>query len=75
MDRKLRRITERKRRWFGGVYAGLAYWIGMPIWLMRLLWTASILLLGTSWILYMLLWIFMPEWKETPKDYEQVTES
>ena len=65
---RLRRITGKK--WIGGVCAGFAYWIGMPTWLVRLLWAFLGLAYGVGILPYILLWIFMPEWETTPEDYE-----
>ena len=70
MTRKLRKVPGRK--WIGGVCAGIAYWLGIPAWLARLVLTLSVLCLGFGALLYVLLWIFMPAWEETPADYDAV---
>lgn len=69
MDRKLRKIPERK--WIGGVAAGVGYWLGVPTWVVRLLWACSITFFGAGALLYVLFWIFMPKWEQTPLDYEE----
>lgn len=68
--RRLRKIPEKK--WIGGVCAGIAYALGAPAWLVRLLLTVSVLCFGFGVLLYILLWIFMPAWEETPADYDAV---
>jgi phage shock protein PspC (stress-responsive transcriptional regulator) len=71
MKRKLKRVPG--RGWAGGVCAGIAYWLGIPVWLVRLIWVWAIIFYGTGLILYILLWIFMPEWEKTPDDFDQIT--
>ena len=66
---KLRRI--KGKHWLGGVCAGVGYWLGVATWLVRLLWTVSILAYGFGLLLYVLLWIFMPAWEGVPEDYEE----
>lgn len=67
-------------KWFGGVLAGLAYSLGWPVWLVRLLFFLAAIsttvanFLGVSLVLiYILLWIFVPNWSQTPADYIQRT--
>lgn len=71
MKRKLRRITW--NNWIGGVCAGFAYWIGVPTWLVRLVWTATVFFYGVGVIPYVLLWIFVPTWDSDPEDYDDVS--
>jgi phage shock protein C len=66
---KLRRM--KGRHWLGGVCAGIGYWLGVPTWLVRLLWTVTVLAYGLGAVLYILLWIFMPAWDQVPADYEE----
>lgn len=66
---KLRRIKE--KHWIGGVCAGLGYWLAVPTWLVRLVWTVLLLAYGLGGVLYVLLWIFMPAWDRLPDDYEE----
>ena len=68
---KLRKVAE--KRWIGGVCAGLAYYLGAPTWLVRLGWTLLVLSLGVGVLAYLLLWIFLPEWENMPKDFYEVT--
>jgi len=65
---KLRRIKGRHR--LGGVCAGVGYWLGMPTWIVRLVWTLMVLAYGFGFLAYILLWIFMPVWDHIPEDYE-----
>jgi phage shock protein PspC (stress-responsive transcriptional regulator) len=69
-DRKLRKIKEKKM--IGGVAAGVAYWLGFPTWLVRVVWVFAVLCFGAGLLLYILLWIFMPSWEQTPEDYDQL---
>ena len=66
--RKLRKV--RGRKWIGGVCAGIAYTLGVPAWLVRVVLTLSLICFGFGALLYVLLWIFMPAWEETPADYD-----
>jgi phage shock protein PspC (stress-responsive transcriptional regulator) len=59
--------------WFGGVCAGLAYWLGLPLWLVRLAWGAAGFFYGLGITLYLLLWIFVPNAEEVPADYGRRT--
>lgn len=72
MKREFKRITGEE--WIGGVCAGLAYWLGIPTWLVRLCWVGVSFFSGVGIIIYILLWIFTPEWDATPDDYEEITE-
>jgi len=66
---KPRRI--KGRHWLGGVCAGIGYWLGVPTWLVRLVWTVLLLCYGIGGIVYVLLWVFMPAWETVPSDYEE----
>lgn len=66
--RKLRRVVGQKL--IGGVSAGVAYWLGAPAWLIRLVWVVLGFCYGIGIVPYLLLWIFMPRWEETPDDYQ-----
>lgn len=72
-NRKLRKITNEEILWVGGVCAGVSYWLGIPTWIVRLVWTCSVLFFGMGVVLYILLWIFMPKWDEPPQDYKEIT--
>ncbi len=56
----------------GGVCSGLAYWWGIPTWLVRI---AFVLGIGSGGVvlMYGLMWFFIPEWNEVPEDYYDVT--
>jgi phage shock protein PspC (stress-responsive transcriptional regulator) len=70
MDRRLARMSDEK--WVGGVCAGIAYSLGIPTWIVRLI-TFLVIMRGLL-IVYIILWIFMPRWKQTPEDYKQLNE-
>lgn len=44
-----------------GVCGGLGEFTGIPSWLWRLLFVASVMFFGMGLIPYILLWVFMPE--------------
>lgn len=48
-------------RWLGGVCGGIAGITGMAAWVWRLLFTVLALFAGGGVLLYLLLWIFVPE--------------
>ncbi|MFG3600309.1 PspC domain-containing protein [Micromonospora chersina] len=58
MSRKL--VRPRQGRVFAGVCAGLAQRFGMSAGMVRLLFLLSLLLPGTQVIIYLILWILMP---------------
>ncbi len=66
--RSLKRMPNRS--WLGGVCAGFSYWLGFPTWILRIL---VLIFAGKIFWVYFLLWLLMPEWDETPKDYEKIT--
>ncbi|WP_077032621.1 PspC domain-containing protein [Pelomonas sp. KK5] len=51
----------RDDRWLGGVCGGIARVTGMASWIWRLLFTLLVLCAGSGVLLYILLWIFVPE--------------
>jgi phage shock protein PspC (stress-responsive transcriptional regulator) len=55
-----RLVRPRDDRWIAGVCAGLARRFGMPPNLVRLLFVLSVLLPGPQFIIYIALWIVMP---------------
>ena len=55
----------------GGVCAGLAYWAGIPLWMVRVA-VGAMLLVGLPLALvYLLAWVFMPAWSALPGDFER----
>ncbi len=48
-------------RWIGGVCGGLAQFTGLDAWLWRLLFALMLILAGTGLLLYILMWILVPE--------------
>lgn len=78
MRNKLENIKELKRipakGMIGGVAAGIAYFFGWPLWLVRLV--MAILILGCIQfmpVFYILLWIFVPKAEAAPEDFDAVT--
>jgi phage shock protein PspC (stress-responsive transcriptional regulator) len=69
---KLKRITG--RAWIGGVCAGVAYWLGLPTWILRMVWAMMALCYGLGIVSYIVLWIFMPRWENDPSDYGRIAE-
>jgi phage shock protein PspC (stress-responsive transcriptional regulator) len=60
--------------WISGVCAGIAYSIGAPTWLVRLVTVALVLAgVGSGILLYLLFWIFLPVEPVLPPDYAQRT--
>ena len=56
---RLRRSHE--DRWLGGICGGIAKRTGMESWVWRLIFTALFLMWGTGILIYILLWIFIPD--------------
>jgi len=48
-------------RWLGGVCGGIARVTGIPSWTWRLIFTLGTLCAGSGLLLYVLLWIFVPQ--------------
>lgn len=51
----------RNDRWLGGVCGGIGEVTGSPSWVWRLLFTLLMLCAGTGVLLYVLMWIFVPQ--------------
>ena len=51
----------RSDRWLGGVCAGLAQMSGLAPWLWRLMFVLLVLCAGTGVLVYLLLWVLLPE--------------
>jgi len=56
---RLRR--SRDDRWLGGICGGIAKQIQMESWVWRLIFAVLMLFWGTGLLLYILLWIFVPD--------------
>jgi phage shock protein C len=56
---RLRR--SREDRWLGGICGGVAKVTGMEAWIWRLVFSVLCFLWGTGILLYILLWIFVPD--------------
>ncbi len=61
-------------RWAGGVCAGLAYMLGIPSWIIRLAYFLLTFAWGIGVPIYLLLWVFVPEWRKLPDDFAARTE-
>jgi phage shock protein PspC (stress-responsive transcriptional regulator) len=48
-------------RWIGGVCGGIARSTGVDSWIWRLIFTVLFLAFGSGVLVYILLWIFVPE--------------
>lgn len=51
----------RADRWIGGVCGGIARATGLDSWVWRLIFTVLFLAFGSGILVYILLWIFVPE--------------
>jgi phage shock protein C len=51
----------RTDRWLGGVCGGLARASGVDSWIWRLVFTLCVLFAGFGVLIYLLMWIFVPE--------------
>jgi len=68
--------------WIAGVCGGIAYAYGLPVVMVRIFFVLFVFILTNPfteyvgqilfWI-YILAWIFAPEWDEDPEDYAQRT--
>lgn len=57
--------------WVGGVCAGVAYWAGTPVWMVRMC-AAVVGIVGLPLSVgYLLAWLFMPAWSAVPADFER----
>ena len=71
----MRQLKRTKARVLGGVCGGIAYWVGMPASIARIVLVCSVLAYGIGIGLYILFWIFVPEWEDDPKDLSRITSS
>jgi phage shock protein PspC (stress-responsive transcriptional regulator) len=56
-----RLVRSRTDRVLGGVCGGLGAHTGLPSWAWRILFVASVVCFGFGILIYVLLWLFMPE--------------
>jgi len=54
----------RKDRWLGGICGALGTRTPAPSWVWRLLFVLFLMIYGTGLLLYVLLWIFVPQEEE-----------
>jgi phage shock protein PspC (stress-responsive transcriptional regulator) len=58
-SRKLYRA--RQGAWIAGVARGMAEWLGLPVWLVRLLWVLTLAPGGVpGGLLYLICWVLIP---------------
>ena len=57
---------------FAGVCAGIAYALGIPTWIVRLV-AVCLALSGTGILVYIIMWIILPDWEPDPPDFDAVT--
>ncbi len=57
----------------GGVCAGIAYRLNLPLWLIRICWAGLVLCAGTGVLLYLALWFFVPDADRVPRDFTKRT--
>lgn len=57
----------------GGVCTGIAYRFEIPVWSVRAGFLFLSLALGVGMVTYIVLWIFMPDYKTVPPLYEERT--
>lgn len=60
------------QRVLGGVCAGLAFWLGIPTWIVRVVWAILGLYYGVAVLVYIVFWISLPEWEQTPQGYDRL---
>ena len=64
------RRTPKGARKLGGVCAGFAYFLGIQVWITRLVTFLAALAFGhTVVIAYLCLWVFAPVWPALPDDF------
>ena len=57
-----------------GVCGGIAYALGIPAWIVRMVTFLLCVFLGFPLLGYLLLWVFMPKWHKDPEDYAARTQ-
>ncbi len=63
-----------KDKWVGGVCSGLAYYLGIQTWIVRLVTFILVFGYGFSIWCYLLVWMFAPKWENDPSDYKETCE-
>lgn len=58
-----------------GVCGGLAYWLGIPVWVVRVIWLFAALGYGVGILPYIVFACVLPEWEAKPADFDDVTGS
>ena len=62
----LRRSQE--DRWLGGVCGGLEQISGLASWIWRLAFVLGVLCAGSGFVIYLLMWLLVPEQEHRPAD-------
>lgn len=73
--RPLRLFPQKEVSYIFGVCAGIAYWLGAPAWMVRLIVLLFIFIgsAGIGILFYFVLFLLLPEWKEIPDDYKKIS--
>ncbi|WP_433211308.1 PspC domain-containing protein [Dactylosporangium sp. CS-047395] len=62
-------VRPRDNRWIAGVCSGLARRFGMSPNIMRLIFVISCLLPGPQFVIYLVLWVLMPDEAKAARSY------
>jgi phage shock protein PspC (stress-responsive transcriptional regulator) len=62
-------VRPRDNRWIAGVCSGLARRFGMSPNIMRLIFVISCLLPGPQFVIYLVLWVLMPDESKAARSY------
>jgi phage shock protein PspC (stress-responsive transcriptional regulator) len=64
-----------KGKMLGGVCSGLAMGTPIPVWLWRLMFVLAVILYGAGLVIYLILWIILPEHKFTAEEIARQQEN
>ena len=68
-------VRSRTDRWFAGICGGLGNYFGVDPTLMRVLFVLFALTFGSGFLVYLVLWIIIPNEPETTGETEATDES
>ncbi|NCN52999.1 PspC domain-containing protein [Candidatus Wolfebacteria bacterium] len=71
-NKSLKRITPEGG--YGGVCSGIAYWLEIPTWVVKLVWIILLVIFPPIIFLYVALAYILPKYDEIPEDYKKVCE-
>ncbi len=72
-NNKIRFVRISEKGVVGGVCAGVAYYFGINVIIVRIVWTVAILGFGAGVIAYIVCWVLMPDSTYIPADYNKRT--